>query len=421
MSKRIALVADADDRASGELSRILDALGMAAQVTRTSNEALARVEKGVDVVFLDLKSPELRGGQLLGELRERFASTPVVVVTADGRKEDVVFALRYGCMDWIDKPADRTAVADALKRIARETRRNATAAASQTGNSQLRGIIKEIIGRIKDGTIALPEMPKVLDELQRVMSNLNVSPEDVLRVLEKDPAIAAKILATANTATYGGRGRITDLKSAVTRLGNRTIASIAQTAALRGMFSFRLPAFKQVFSKMWTSHTVSAYLAREIAVEVKDPDPEEVYLVSLLHNSGEQFLLRVFAEIFQRQSGQVLSMEEVLGAIRETHTVFGAGLLKKWNMGAMCELAARKHHDEKYEQAEIDARSRRVLHMLNVADRVVEDLGMNVYGDLSPGPDLSTSYDILGIPSDRRPHFANRIEEIRADMAQALG
>ena len=421
MSKRVALIADPDERAAGELARIVDALGMASQTARSSAEVMSRVEKGVDVVFLDLKSPELRGGQLLGDLREKFPTTPVVIVTGDGRKDDVVFALRYGCMDWIDKPADRTGVADALKRVSRETRRTASvAAAGQSGATQLRGMIKEIIGRIKDGTIGLPEMPRVLSELQKVMANLNVSPEDVLRVLEKDPSIAAKILATANTATYGGRGRISDLKSAVTRLGNRTIASIAQTAALRGMFSFRLPAFKAVFGKMWTGHTVTAYLARELASELRDPDPEEVYLVCLLHNSGEQFMLRVFAEIFQRQSGQVLSMEEVLNAIRETHSVFGAGLLKKWNMGYLCELVARRHHDNAYDTADLDARQRRVLHIVNVADRIAEEKGMSVYGDLSPGPDIGVSYDALNLSTDRRTHFANRFDELLADMSQTL-
>ena len=419
MSKRTAVIADVDDRASGEIARILDQLGLAPVICKTSADTLSKVEKGADVVFVELRSAELKGGQLLQDLREKFAGTPVVVCTAEGRKEDVIFALRYGCMDWIDKPVTKQSVADALKRVARETRRQVQAVTAAPP-AQARGLIKEIVGRIRDGSIALPEMPRVLDELQRVLSNMNVSPDEVLRVLEKDPGIAAKILATANTATYGGRGRITDLKSAVTRLGNRTIASIAQTAALRGMFSFRLPAFKAVFSKMWTGHCVAAYLSRELAQEVADSDPEEVYLICLLHNSGEQFMLRVFAEIFQRQAHQVLSMEEVLGAIRDTHTIFGSGLAKKWNMGDMFELIARRHHEETYDATDMDVRTRRILHICNVADRLVDEKGMGFYYELPPGPDLTSSYDFLRIADGRKPHFAERAEIIRTEVGPVM-
>jgi HD-like signal output (HDOD) protein/ActR/RegA family two-component response regulator len=417
MSKRTAVIADPDDRASGELVRLLDQLGLAATACKTASDTLGKLDKGADVLFLDLRSAELRGGQILQDVRERYPTIPVVICTADGRKEDVVFALRHGCMDWVDKPATKQTIGDALKRVARETRRQVSAGVASAPPAQARGLIKEIIGRIKDGSIALPEMPRVLDELQRLLANLNVSPEEVLRVLEKDPAIAAKILATANTATYGGRGRITDLKSAVTRLGNRTISSIAQTAALRGMFSFKLPAFRAVFQKMWTGHCVAAYLARELAAEVGDSDPEEVYLISLLHNSGEQFMLRVFAEIFQRQTQQILSMEEVLGAIRDTHAVFGSSLAKKWNMGPQFELIARHHHDDNYERSEFDTRTRRILHLCNVADRLVDEKGMGFYNESLPGPDLTTSYDALRISDGRKPHFAERLELIRADVA----
>lgn len=419
MNKRTAVIADPDDRAAGELSKILDQLGLSAAICRTGADVMSRLEKGADVVFLDMKSADLKGAQVLQEVRERHAATPVVICTAEGRKEDVLFALRHGCMDWIDKPATKAGVSDALKRVARETRRQVQAV-SQAPPAAARGLIKEIVGRIRDGSIALPEMPRVLDELQRVLQNLQASPDEVLKVLEKDPAIAAKILATANTATYGGRGRITDLKSACTRLGNRTISSIAQTAALRGMFSFRLPAFRQVFQKMWTGHCVAASLSRELAVEVTDTDPEEVYLVSLLHNSGEQFMLRVFAEIFQRQANQILSMEEVLGALRETHAVFGAGLAKKWNMGTLFELVAKHHHDETFDRPELDARTRRVLHLCNLADRLVEDKGLGFYPDTQPGPGIQASYDALKIADNRKPHFAERVMLIQTDIAPII-
>jgi HD-like signal output (HDOD) protein len=352
---------------------------------------------------------------------QRYPTIPVVVCTADGRKEDVVFALRHGCMDWVDKPATKQTIGDALKRVARETRRQVSAGVASPPPARPAVSSRRSSGASKMAPSRCPRCRACWTSCSALLANLNVSPEEVLRVLEKDPAIAAKILATANTATYGGRGRITDLKSAVTRLGNRTISSIAQTAALRGMFSFKLPAFRAVFQKMWTGHCVAAYLARELAMEVADPDPEEVYLISLLHNSGEQFMLRVFAEIFQRQANQVLSMEEVLGAMRDTHTVFGASLATKWNMGPQFELVARHHHDAAFDKPEFDTRTRRILHICNVADRLVDDKGLGFYTESLPGPDIGASYDVLRISDGRKPYFAERVEVIRADVSPITG
>jgi HD-like signal output (HDOD) protein len=190
---------------------------------------------------------------------------------------------------------------------------------------------------------------------------------------------------------------------------------------LRGLFAFKLPAFRKVFQRMWSAHILTATLARELAGEVRDPDPEQVFMVCLMHKSGEQFLLRIMGEICQKQRELVVSMEEVLGGLREMHPPFGAALLKKWEMGPLFEQVARRHHESAYDAPEIDMRTRAVLHLCNLADRLVSERGQGLYNDTLPGPDVDVSFDALGIPEARRPHFANRVLEIAADIAPMIG
>ncbi len=418
MSKRTIVIADPDDAQSEALATLIGDLGLKAVRARAPKEVLSQVDQGIDALFLDLKSPAMRGGHLLAELRRRPVPVPVVVCTEGGRKSDVVFAMRHGCVDWIDKPAERSAVTNALKRVAREVRRRADVAVAQAPAVQTRALVKEIIAKIKQGNMALPEIPSVVHELRRVLSDMTADSEHVLKVLEKDPSLAARIIATANTATYGGRGRITDLKSAITRLGNRTIAGIAQTAAFRGMFAFRTPAFKQVFKAMWQGQLVGACLARELCSEAKLKDPDEVYLAGLLHNAGEPFLLRVFAELFMRQNNQVLSMEDVLNVIREWHTVFGAGLLQNWEMNDTLEYIARHHHDiDAYDASQAGDKTFRMMHVVNIGDRMVELIGPPVYATPPPGPSAEDSFDALKLKPARFDHYRKRAEEIRDELA----
>jgi HD-like signal output (HDOD) protein len=132
-------------------------------------------------------------------------------------------------------------------------------------------------------------------------------------------------------------------------------------------------------------------------------------------------MLRIMGEICQKQREQVVSMEEVLGALRDTHTAFGAALLKKWEMGALFEQVARRHHEAQYDAPELDARARTVLHLCNLADRLVNERGQGLYNDTLPGPDVDASFEALGIPETRRAHFANRVLEVAADIAPMIG
>jgi len=412
------LIADPDQAAADQLAEMVQTLGLRPVRAKAAREVVALCKHGVDCMFIDIKAPALKAPTLLPELR-KHSQLPIVVSTTDGTKQDVIFAMRHGCVDWIDKPLEEGKVKNALKRIARETRRQAADAQEKSG-SQTRGLIEEIVEKIRDGNIALPEMPRVVDELRKVLSDLTVETDAVIKVLEQDPSLAARMIATANTAAYGGRGRITDLNSAVTRLGNRTIDNLVQTAALQGMFTFRSPAFKQVFRDMWKAQFMSACLCRDVARECAVGDPDEMYLLGLMHNIGELFLLRVFGELFQRHNNQVLSMNDVLGVIREWHCVFGEGLMKKWDMGETFMLVARRHHDmDAYRSSEIDAQVVKLLHVINLGDQLTEIAGVTYYAKSLPGPSIQDSYEAIGCPLDKRDALRVRAEEMRDDLRGA--
>jgi hypothetical protein len=90
-------------------------------------------------------------------------------------------------------------------------------------------------------------------------------------------------------------------------------------------------------------------------------------------------------------------------------------------MDPLFAVVARRHHDATYDAPDLDARTRHILHMCNLADRLVSDRGQGMYTSDLPGPDVSASFDALGIPEGRRAHFANRVMEIAADIGPMVG
>ncbi|MGQ9484142.1 MAG: sigma-54-dependent transcriptional regulator [Desulfosoma sp.] len=68
-------------------------------------EALESLERaGYDLVFLDIKMPDMNGIDVLKEIKQRYPGTMVVMITAYGSVESAVEAMKLGANDYLMKP-----------------------------------------------------------------------------------------------------------------------------------------------------------------------------------------------------------------------------------------------------------------------------------------------------------------------------
>ncbi len=77
------------------------------QVTSCSNaaRALEMMEKTVfDLVVTDFMMPDMDGFALLGQIRERFPRTKVIMITAHANVQHAVRMMQHGAIDYIPKP-----------------------------------------------------------------------------------------------------------------------------------------------------------------------------------------------------------------------------------------------------------------------------------------------------------------------------
>lgn len=69
---------------------------------QTARELLSKYE--YDIVFLDLKLPDMNGLDLLKEIMENSLETQVIVISAYGNIETAVTAIKAGAFDFLEKP-----------------------------------------------------------------------------------------------------------------------------------------------------------------------------------------------------------------------------------------------------------------------------------------------------------------------------
>jgi DNA-binding response OmpR family regulator len=79
------------------------------------------LEKGYDLIILDVMLPKKDGLSVVRELRERMSATPVLMLTAKDSVEDIVAGLDSGSDDYLTKPF---AFAELLARVRALVRRS---------------------------------------------------------------------------------------------------------------------------------------------------------------------------------------------------------------------------------------------------------------------------------------------------------
>ena len=422
MAKAIFVVADSNEESGAHTGNLLSELGVKPVFAKRSAEVMAFIKAGASCIVMDHLADDMGGNEILDALEALKTPVPFIVMSQGGDRADVIKATGCGCVDWIEKPVEKPALEKAIKRAERQMRTSLLPDPRVAEPPpQSRDLIRTIARKIKDGNIDLPEVPRIIKELNHALMDLNVEVGEIQKIIEQDPSLTARLVSTVNTATYGGRnwsGNITDLPSTLTRLGNLAIRNLVNTEVIKNMFNFRSPAFKAIFDKMWRNHCLTAQMCREIATTMEMDEPEEMYLMGLLHNIGELFLLRVLGEFFQKQNNQLLSMPEVLDMVRQWHTVFGESLIKKWNLGDEFAFVARNHHDLDvyFQQDEEGAALRKKLHVVNLANQLTKHVGVGYYEKELPAPGIHDSYEAIGIPAESRDALRERVHALSGEI-----
>ncbi|MBU3739068.1 MAG: response regulator [Rhodoferax sp.] len=91
-----------------------------AEEAEDGQAALSKLVAGnFDFVISDINMPNMNGFELLGEMKkhERLKNLPVLMVTAEARKEDIVLAAQKGAAGFIVKPFTKATLEDKLNLI----------------------------------------------------------------------------------------------------------------------------------------------------------------------------------------------------------------------------------------------------------------------------------------------------------------
>src|SRR5882762_9755336 len=118
MADRV-LVVDDEQSLRKVLAATLQREGYEVQVASDGEEALLALDRdGADVVVTDLVMPKMDGLSLLRKVVVSHPDVPVIVVTAHGRVDSAVEAMKAGAFDFVTKPFEHAELQAIIAKVA---------------------------------------------------------------------------------------------------------------------------------------------------------------------------------------------------------------------------------------------------------------------------------------------------------------
>lgn len=193
----------------------------------------------------------------------------------------------------------------------------------------------------------IPTLPAIANRLLELIYQEDPEIDEITETIKTDLAMTAKILQVANSAYYGFRKNISNIKNAVVLLGLKEIRNIVMSITI-----FRI--FDQAESisekrNFWKHCFLTAHVSSLLSKKYDMHFSGEEFTGGLLHDIGkivlDQFFHDEYIEIIQLVENKKIpnfSAEKLV--IGTTHMQIGAWLGEKWSMPDEIIDVIRYHH-----------------------------------------------------------------------------
>lgn len=228
----------------------------------------------------------------------------------------------------------------------------------------------------------LPAMPKTAQEILSIELASDKGNEKLLRLIDKDPAISARIIGLANSPLFGTSRKIMSVSDAATILGIRRVKMVALGFAMMSSLTRNPPGLLNVLHLWQHSMAVAVAmdaLSKAMPRAMRPPD-EDIYLAGLLHDIGFLVLEYVEPELSNRyhervaDEGAEMSSEIEAEMLEMSHSELGALLADHWNLADNIVAVLRHHH------ADTTPVENTLIVMTHLAEKLLPTFGMDQPG-----------------------------------------
>jgi HD-like signal output (HDOD) protein len=214
----------------------------------------------------------------------------------------------------------------------------------------------------------LPTLPKVLDEVSKLVDRPDTTTEEVAKLISIDQVLSAKVLKMVNSPVYGFSGRISSIQHALVLLGFNVLRSIIVSTSVFEVMTANMVG-------LWEHSLGCAMACGATARMLGFKDAEEYSVAGLLHDLGK-VVATVQLPDLKPEIERVVAERDIyyLEAEREVlgfgHDRINAWLADHWKLPANIKEGLSYHH--KPHLAQLYPEMASVVHLGDFLVRVFE-------------------------------------------------
>ncbi len=188
-------------------------------------------------------------------------------------------------------------------------------------------IKQDITQALEKDELVLPTLPEVALQVREVAEDVTSSISDLTKILSRDAALSARMIKVANSPLIRASVQVSDLNTAVSRLGIDLTSNLAMGLAMEQMFQATSDVVDSHMRACWSKSIEIAAICQVLARHFTDLQPDQALLAGLIHQIGKLPILS-FAEENESLLNDSFALGKVLHVL---HPSLGSYILKMWD------------------------------------------------------------------------------------------
>jgi HD-like signal output (HDOD) protein/CheY-like chemotaxis protein len=228
--------------------------------------------------------------------------------------------------------------------------------------------LKEVVGRavelhqklktqnllkVLNSFSSLPSPPRFQARMHELLNNTNKSLDEIVKGVEENPALVAKLLQVANSVYCGIRQQVSSVKEAIIFIGTEYVKSLVLALEVFQTFVRRSnPHALRRIERLWERSIRRAAIAKTVSISIRgSADAHIAYAAALFQDVG--YLVRLCTDpaaiekMFAMKENEKCTLHAAeVKHFAVLHDEIGAALLERWNFPREIVRCVADHHRE---------------------------------------------------------------------------
>lgn len=272
---------------------------------------------------------------------------------------------------------------------------------------------------MKAAILKIPASPEIFVKLGRMLKDKDTEMNDVIRLVEKDPSLVARVFRLCNTPYFNTGEPIDSLEVGINRIGFQELHRIVGVASVAGVFKYWNLAYKVSGDAIW-HNALAVGICMEQLAAANGEDRADAYTAGLLKSLGKLVIDNCAKShskppIYDHEADLPLLMweQDVFGS---TNSQMVEQVMDSWGFPERLLVGIRYHY-----QPELAPEVNRYAYMLNLAGSMAEKIGKPLPGEKSYWDEEDESLDAAGISRPQMKSATGASSEKLKQLLKAMG